>query len=953
MAQLLTKFTLSGKSTRTIRLAWIAAALAICGQALAQTPLEIYDASIAADALLASPLIPVATLTTPVVLTGTSGAAFDFGATSGDVTMEFILKGDPTASTESFLAVGTNNPLSRLDYEVWPSTLQLGFTEGHVADYLFTPGVASPTNDTHLAFVWDSTNLVMELYANGTLAGTASGVASAFAMPTGVGWLGASDQSGSDGMYGTIYRVTVYGGMLSEQAIRRHSSAFGAPVQPALAAYDTVITNDAVSGLTPSAELTSPVVLNGSGGTYFDFGAGTADETIEFILEGDPSATSGSAFLAMGQVTTSSLRYDAWDNTGQMGFTQNHVADYLFSPGVPSPSLPTHITYAWSSETLTMKLYVSGILAGTTTGASPNFVMPSGLGLLGDDGGGAELLLGTIYRVTVYDSLLTDAAILRHGTAFGDLLSPPTILSFTVTPAAITAGQSATLSWTTKDALKVLLNGIDRTGVTNLTVSPQISTSYTLTAQNALGATSSQIALQVIPNLSAYDATIAADAAGGLVPLAQLTNAVRTDGTGVPFNFGTNSGDATMEFILEGDPNPGAGTSIATDYDPATGLWRNSLRYSQWPTPGQLGFSLKGVNDYTFTPLVPSPNWPTHLTFVWDSTAFVCTVYVNGSLAGTNDVADPSFSLPNGEGYLGGDGMMGSIFRVTCYSGQVPETTIRSHSKAFLGTARPALNAYDNAVEASSVGGLNPVARLYAPVILTGAGGLNFFFGENSGDATMEFILEGDPTASVSAFLAVGTNTDSLLTYQVGPSTGQLGFTQAGVADYLLTPGVPSPTNATHITFAWSAATTTMKVYVSGTLAGTTAGVSPLFAMPSDVGVLGDSIPSGAPMVGTIHRVTAYDGLLPESAILSHGLAFAGQPPAIALNAKDGVATIVLSQGIPGAHYQVEYRNSLGAADSWQLLQDIPALVGTAASVPDPTPIANRTSRLYRALLVR
>ena len=213
----------------------------------------------------------MATLTTPVVLTGTSGAAFDFGATSGDVTMEFILKGDPTASTESFLAVGTNNPLSRLDYEVWPSTLQLGFTEGHVADYLFTPGVASPTNDTHLAFVWDSTNLVMELYANGTLAGTASGVASAFAMPTGVGWLGASDQSGSDGMYGTIYRVTVYGGMLSEQAIRRHSSAFGAPVQPALAAYDTVITNDAVSGLTPSAELTSPVVLNGSGGACLRF----------------------------------------------------------------------------------------------------------------------------------------------------------------------------------------------------------------------------------------------------------------------------------------------------------------------------------------------------------------------------------------------------------------------------------------------------------------------------------------------------------------------------------------------------------------------------------------------------------------------------------------------------------------------------------------------------------
>lgn len=955
MTPLLTEFTLGAKSTRTNRLAWIVAALAICGHALAQTPLEIYDSSIAADALLASPLIPAATLTTPVVLTGTSGSAFDFGATSGDVTMEFILKGNPAASDSSFLAVGTNNPESRLMYEVWPSTLQLGFTEGGVADYLFTPGVASPTNDTHVAFVWNSTNLVMKVYVNGTLAGSASGVDAAFAMPTGWGWLGASDQSGSDGMTGTIYRVTVYGGMLSELAIRRHSSAFGAPVGPALAAYDNVVTNDAASGLTPTAKLTSSLVLNGSGGAIFDFGAGAADGTMEFILEGNPGANSdGGAFLAMGEVTTSSLRYEAWDNTGQLGFTQNGVADYLFTPGVLSPTLPTHITYAWNSAATTMKMYVNGVPVGTAAGVSAAFVMPSGLGWLGDDGGGAELLFGTIYRVTVYNSLLADTAILRHGKTFGDLLSPPTILSFAVTPAAITAGQSATLSWAVKDALKVLVDGVDRTGVTNLTVSPQISTRYTLTAQNALGATSSKIRLQVNPDLSAYDAAIAADAVGGLVPLAQLTNVVQTDGAGAPFNFGTNSGDATMEIILEGEPNPGTGTSIATDYDEVTGLWRNSLRYSQWPTAGQLGFTKRAVDDYTFTPIVPSPSWPTLLTFVWDATASTAKVYVNGSLAGQNSTADPSFGLPTGQGTIGGDGMLGSIFRITSYSGKVPETNILSHSKAFLGAARPALNAYDNAIEKSSAGGLNPVARLFAPVTLTGAGGVNFFFGTNSGDATMEFILEGDPTFSVSSFLAVGaTNTASRLTYQAWPSTGQLGFTQGGVDDYLLTPGVPSPTTATHVTFAWSAATTTMKVYVNGTLAGTRTGVSPLFAMPADVGVLGDSIPSGEPMVGTIHRVTAYDGLLPESTILSHGLAFAGQSPTVALNSKSGVATILLGQGISGGHYRVEYRNSLSAADNWQLLQDIPALVGTTASVPDPTPIANLNYRFYRAVLVR
>jgi len=73
---------------------------------------------------------------------------------------------------------------SRLGYESWPDTRQIGFTQGGVADYLFTPAVASPTNDTHVAFVWSSTNRVMKIYVNGTLGGSTAGVDAAFAMPT-------------------------------------------------------------------------------------------------------------------------------------------------------------------------------------------------------------------------------------------------------------------------------------------------------------------------------------------------------------------------------------------------------------------------------------------------------------------------------------------------------------------------------------------------------------------------------------------------------------------------------------------------------------------------------------------------------------------------------------------------------------------------------------------------
>lgn len=943
----LTKFLIS-------RAVGCAAAVVLLGQTLAQTPLEIYDSSIAADALLSTPLTPVATLSSPVVLTGTNGSAFDFGVTSGDVTMEFILKGDPGASVSSFLAVGTNNPQSRLVFESWSDTGQLGFTQGGVADYLFTPAVPSPTNDTHVAFVWSASTQVMKVYVNGTLAGSTTGVSTNFAMPTGWGWLGAANQTGDEGMSGTIYRVTIYGSILSDAAIKRHSSAFGAPVSSALAAYDNVITNNA-AGLTPTARQASSVVLNGSGGVEFNFGATANDVTFEFILEGDPSANN-SAFLAVGENNTSSLRYELWDNTGQVGFTQNGIADYQFTPGVASPGLPTHVTYAWNAASSTMKLYVNGVLAGTTTGVSPSFAMPFGQGWLGDNATRGELMLGTIYRVTVYDSLLDDAAILSHGKAFADLLSPPTILSFTVTPAAIAPSASATLNWAVKDTTKVLINGIDQTGVTNLSVSPQISTWYIITAQNALGATSAKVRLQVNPDLTAYDAAIAADAVGGLVPLAKLTNVIPVDGTGAPFNFGTNSSDGTIEVIVEGDPNPGSGTSIATDYDEATGLWRHSLRYSQWPTAGQLGFTKRAVDDYTFTPLVPSPNWPTHLTFVWDATAFVAKVYVNGSLAGQNTTADPSFALPTGQGTLGGDGMLGAIFRVTVYSGKLPESKILSHSKAFLGAARPALNSYDNAIEASALGGLNPVARLLAPVILTGAGGVNFSFGTNAGDATMEFILEGDPSASVSSFLAVGlNNTASRLTYESWADTSQMGFTQGGVDDYLLTPGVASPTIPTHITYAWNATATTMKVYTNGTLAGTRTGVSASFALPSDLGVLGDSSPTGEPMVGTIYRVTAYDDLLLESVILAHGKAFnvtVGQPPVLALELTGNLPTVILSQGVAGAHYRVEYRNSLKATDVWQLLQDLPSLLSTSVRVTDSTPITSGSARYYRAVLL-
>jgi len=797
--------------------------------------LSAYDAAITADST-----VPLAKLTSLVTLDGTAGAPFDFGATSGSTTMEFILGGDPVATGDSgYLAVGQNTT-SNLKYEQWQDTGMLGFTRAAVADYLFDPMVFSPVLPSHVTYVWDAATLTMSLYLDGVLAGTATGVSDTFVMPTGAGYLG-NNSSGTEGMVGTIYRVTVYPGVLPDDKIKNHADAFinargpavpvsitfftatpteiesqdstvlswdvqGATalllndvpvtgtettvsppvtttytlvatnefmktsatlkvlVNPRLDLYDSTIADDATGGLIPLSTLTNKVDLIGLGGEFFDFGPTFGDTTMEFILEGDPVATGGSGFLAVGENTGSSLRYEQWQDTHQLGFTQSGVADYLFVPGVPSPTVATHVAFVWDSLAYSLKAYINGVPTAAVTGVSDQFALPSGWGYLGANPAGGELMIGRIFRVVVYSGIVPEATLLNHANAFTSLLRPPIITSFTATPGEIIGEGSSKLEWQVQDATGLYLNGVDVTGTTELTVSPKSTTTYTLVASNNVTTVSAKTKVLVTPLLDQYDAAIAQDTAGGLVPLAALTNTVTLTGSGlVPFDFGATFGDASMEFILE-----------------------------------------------------------------------------------------------------------------------------------------------------------------------------------------------GDPTAGTDAYLAIGQNPNSSLRYAQYANTHQLGFTQIGVADYLFTPPVASPTGATHVVYVWDAANFTLNLYTNGALAGTATGVSDLFAMPTGAGFLGSNPGGGEAMVGRIFRVVVYAGMLSEAAIQKHAEAFAPgapQTPSISIAVTGSEATITL-QGTSGAHYQVQYRNSFSPADTWQVLEDIPSLSGTSAQVVDPTSITAGSQRYYRAAAI-
>lgn len=191
--------------------------------------LNSYDAAIDADHEGALPYVAVSRET--MEFDTTNGIEFDFGPVEESSTIEFVVSGDHTVAQDGFLAVGENATWN-LRYEQWNDTGLLGFTHLGVEDYLFTPAegvddeaLESPAEPTHVTYRWDQASTTMELYLNGVLSGT-NDEATEYEMPTGLGFLGAKDADGTEGMSGTIERVTVYNEAIDPAAILFHAEAW-------------------------------------------------------------------------------------------------------------------------------------------------------------------------------------------------------------------------------------------------------------------------------------------------------------------------------------------------------------------------------------------------------------------------------------------------------------------------------------------------------------------------------------------------------------------------------------------------------------------------------------------------------------------------------------------------------------------------------------------------------
>lgn len=86
----------------------------------------------------------------------------------------------------------------------------------------------------------------------------------------------------------------------------------------------------------------------------------------------------------------------------------------------------------------------------------------------------------------------------------------PIITSFTASPVSITAGQSSTLAWNVSGASSTAISGFSSLNGTATTVSPTVTTIYTLTAVNPGGTTTATATVFVSPTTTPPAGSIAA-----------------------------------------------------------------------------------------------------------------------------------------------------------------------------------------------------------------------------------------------------------------------------------------------------------------------------------------------------------------------------------------------------------------------------------------------------------
>lgn len=275
----------------------------------------------------------------------------------------------------------------------------------------------------------------------------------------------------------TPFRALVFGGLLACLAsCAGGSSSSGNPTPP-----------------TPVVSVTvSPAVASMPAGLGQAFGAlvsGTASSNVTWsVTEGASGGTVSAAGYYASPATPGTFHVRATADASHYA-----EAKVMVTPAITVSLDPATTSMAPGASqvfTADVRNGTGGAIVWTATGGA---ITTSGLFTAGPLLGTATVRATSQQDPTKFaEALITIAAVPQM----------PVIASFTAAPAAIAAGQTTTLAWTVENATSlVLAPTVGPVSGANRTVSPIATTTYTLSANNAVGTVTATATVTVAPAL--------------------------------------------------------------------------------------------------------------------------------------------------------------------------------------------------------------------------------------------------------------------------------------------------------------------------------------------------------------------------------------------------------------------------------------------------------------------
>jgi chitodextrinase len=334
----------------------------------------------------------------------------------------------------------------------------------------------------HVAYTFDASAQKHSLYRNGVL--VASGANSGAITPNGALWIGRNSQ----------YDFGTFQGLLDEAKI----------YDRALSAAEVLADYQAGAGVSAPVILTfgaNPTAIGPGQSTSLSWS--TSGATSVSITPGASAALSpASGSLSVSPVATTTYLLMASNGSGSV--TASATVTVGTSTDATSPSVPANvkatassssqISLSWAASTDNVgvagyRITRNGARVGTT--ASTSYL---------DTG----LSAGTTYAYTVvaYDAAGNTSAPSApvSATTPSSSSTKPVISSFTANPNAMGAGQSSSLTWSSTGATSLSIMpkpGTISGDSGSVSVSPTLTTTYTLTATNAGGSVTASAVVTV------------------------------------------------------------------------------------------------------------------------------------------------------------------------------------------------------------------------------------------------------------------------------------------------------------------------------------------------------------------------------------------------------------------------------------------------------------------------